>query len=116
MTGQPQAAPRGPTGVVMSLRALLATFLCLSLVGGVAYAQPKAKAPKKPRRVYIVDRLAPGATIIQPIGPAGWSPLYGMLKDRFGVTWVVDLEVMHCPLDAQRGCCAIHVGQQHAEQ
>jgi len=31
--------------------------------------------------------------VIQPIGPAGWSPLYGMLKDKFGVTWVVDLEV-----------------------
>jgi PhnB protein len=39
------------------------------------------------------EKLAAGATIIQPIGPAGWSPLYGMLKDRFGVTWVADLEV-----------------------
>ena len=38
-------------------------------------------------------KLASGAAVIQPIGPAGWSPLYGMLKDRFGVTWVVDLEV-----------------------
>ena len=38
-------------------------------------------------------RLAAGATVIQPIGAAGWSPLYGMLKDRFGVTWVVDREV-----------------------
>lgn len=39
--------------------------------------------------------LAAGATIIQPIGPAGWSPLYGMLKDRFGITWVMDIEVAH---------------------
>jgi len=39
------------------------------------------------------EKLAAGATIIQPIGPAGWSPLYGMLKDRFGVTWVLDVEV-----------------------
>lgn len=38
-------------------------------------------------------KLAPGATIVQPLGPAGWSPLYGMLQDRFGVTWVLDLEV-----------------------
>lgn len=41
----------------MSLRALLVAVLCTSLVGGVAFAQPKARAPKKPRRVYIVDRV-----------------------------------------------------------
>lgn len=39
------------------------------------------------------EKLAAGATIMQPIGPAAWSPLYGMLKDQFGVTWVLDLEV-----------------------
>ncbi len=39
------------------------------------------------------EKLATGSTVIQPIGPAGWSPLYGMLRDRFGITWVVDLEV-----------------------
>lgn len=39
------------------------------------------------------EKLAADATIIHPIGPAAWSPLYGMLKDKFGVTWVVDLEV-----------------------
>ena len=36
--------------------------------------------------------LADGATILQPIGPSAWSLLYGMLTDRFGVTWIVDLE------------------------
>lgn len=41
------------------------------------------------------ERLAEGATIIQPLAPAGWSPLYGMLKDRFGVTWVLDIEVAY---------------------
>ncbi|WP_433385467.1 VOC family protein [Actinoplanes sp. CA-142083] len=35
--------------------------------------------------------LAEGATIVQDLGPAGWSPLYGMLTDRFGVTWVLDV-------------------------
>eukprot|EP01036_Dinobryon_divergens_P060008 gene60008-80029_t len=30
--------------------------------------------------------LSDGATIVQPIGPAGFSPLYGMLRDRFGIT------------------------------
>jgi len=35
--------------------------------------------------------LAQGATIRQALGPAPWSPLYGMLEDRFGIVWVLDL-------------------------
>ena len=38
------------------------------------------------------EKLAADATILQPLGPAGWSPLYGMLKDRFGISWVLDVE------------------------
>ncbi|PPH44019.1 bleomycin resistance protein [Rathayibacter sp. AY1C9] len=37
--------------------------------------------------------LSEGAAIVVPLAPAAWSPLYGMLRDRFGVTFVVDLEV-----------------------
>lgn len=36
--------------------------------------------------------LADGATILQPIGPSPWSAAYGMLTDRFGVTWILDVE------------------------
>lgn len=36
-------------------------------------------------------KLADGATIMQPLSPAPWAPLYGMLKDRFGVVWVVSV-------------------------
>lgn len=35
--------------------------------------------------------LAQGASIVYPLAPAKWSPLYGMLKDRFGVVWLVDV-------------------------
>ena len=41
------------------------------------------------------DKLAEGATVIQGLAPAGWSPLYGMLKDRFGITWVLDVAVAY---------------------
>ncbi|MEU6741476.1 VOC family protein [Streptosporangium sandarakinum] len=37
------------------------------------------------------QRLSAGAAVIQPLGPAQWAPLYGMLKDRFGVVWVLDV-------------------------
>lgn len=35
--------------------------------------------------------LAEGAEILQPLGPSAWSPLYGMLRDRFGITWIIDV-------------------------
>ncbi|MGW0762637.1 VOC family protein [Streptomyces sp. NPDC002814] len=37
------------------------------------------------------EKLSDGADIVQPLEPAQWAPLYGMLTDRFGVTWVVDV-------------------------
>ena len=39
------------------------------------------------------DRLADGASVVAPLAPSAWAPLYGMLTDRFGVTWVLDVEV-----------------------
>lgn len=41
------------------------------------------------------DKLSHGGSVIQPMGPAGFSPLYGMLKDKFGVTWVLDIQVAY---------------------
>lgn len=37
------------------------------------------------------DKLSDDATVLQSLAPAQWAPLYGMLKDRFGVTWVMDV-------------------------
>ena len=36
-------------------------------------------------------RLAEGASVLQELAPSPWAPAYGMLTDRFGVTWVVDV-------------------------
>lgn len=36
-------------------------------------------------------RLSEGSTVVVELGPAGWAPLYGMLTDPFGVTWVLDV-------------------------
>jgi PhnB protein len=40
-------------------------------------------------------KLADGATVLRPLEKAQWSPLYGMLKDRFGVVWVLDVAVQY---------------------
>lgn len=33
------------------------------------------------------DALAVGAVIVEPLAPSAWSAGFGMLTDRFGVTW-----------------------------
>lgn len=37
------------------------------------------------------DALCGSSTIIRPLEPATWATLYEMVKDRFGVTWVLDV-------------------------
>jgi PhnB protein len=37
------------------------------------------------------DGLADGATVLQPLEKAPWGGSFGMLKDRFGVTWLVNI-------------------------
>lgn len=43
----------------------------------------------------IWDALADGADVIDPLAASPWSPGFGMLTDRFGVTWVVDVQPAH---------------------
>ena len=43
------------------------------------------------------DKLSHGAIIVQALAPAQWAPLYGMLKDQFGITWVVDVVSQYNP-------------------
>ncbi|MBF4463200.1 MULTISPECIES: VOC family protein [unclassified Rathayibacter] len=37
------------------------------------------------------DALAIGATIVEPLTASAWSAGFGMLTDRFGVTWSVSV-------------------------
>jgi PhnB protein len=37
------------------------------------------------------EKLARGATVLQDLMPSPWAPAYGMLTDRFGITWVIDV-------------------------
>lgn len=38
------------------------------------------------------DGLAVGATVVEPLAASAWSAGFGMLTDRFGVTWVLDVQ------------------------
>ena len=37
------------------------------------------------------DKLSDGADLVEKFGPSQWSPGFGMLTDRFGVTWILDV-------------------------
>jgi PhnB protein len=37
------------------------------------------------------EKLIVGGTVVIPLAPAAWSPLYGMVKDKFGVTFVMNV-------------------------
>lgn len=37
------------------------------------------------------ERLSEGASVIEPLAASAWSAGFGMLTDRFGVTWVLDV-------------------------
>lgn len=35
------------------------------------------------------NALADGGQVSMPLGPTFWSPCYGMVQDRFGLSWMV---------------------------
>ena len=41
------------------------------------------------RRAF--DKLAEGGSVQLPLGQTFWSPLFGMIEDKFGVGWMVGL-------------------------
>lgn len=45
----------------------------------------------------VFEGLSDGGTVTMPLGETFWSPCFGMCTDRFGVSWMVDVEA---PADA----------------
>ena len=43
----------------------------------------------------VFHELAKGGTITMPLAPAFWSKTFGMLTDRFGVSWAVNGEALN---------------------
>ena len=37
------------------------------------------------------DGLVVGAAVVEAFGPAQWAPAFGMLTDKYGVTWILDV-------------------------
>ena len=47
--------------------------------------------PTEKEAGLVFDALAQGGQISLPLGKTFWSPCFGMLKDRFGLGWMVSV-------------------------
>lgn len=41
----------------------------------------------------VFDSLSEGGQVTMPLGKTFWSPLFGMVTDRFGVNWMITLPI-----------------------
>lgn len=39
--------------------------------------------------------LSAGASVVEPLAASAWTPGFGMLTDRFGVTWILDVAAVY---------------------
>lgn len=46
----------------------------------------------------IFARLAEGGEVVMPFAPTFWSAGFGMVTDRFGVPWMINVSEDNCPL------------------
>lgn len=58
----------------------------------VAYTAPDAEAVQR-----TFDALAVGGEVTMPVGSTFFSPAFGMLTDRFGVSWMIDTFSLDAP-------------------
>jgi len=49
--------------------------------------------PEKARAIF--DALADGGQVVLPLQQTDWSPLYGIVTDKFGVTFQVNVPAEH---------------------
>lgn len=57
--------------------------------GGFALSLP---APDVPTAERLFAALAEGGAVRMPLAPTFWSPAFGLLTDRFGVPWMVNVD------------------------
>lgn len=41
------------------------------------------------------DNLSQGGTVVMPLEKTYWAEAFGMLKDKFGISWMVNCEAPH---------------------
>ena len=93
----PGAAPAGAENLIMhgQFSAGGATIMGADMPGnppeGMGSPSVFHGAANAEAAAAVFAALAEGGQIILPLGQTFWSPCFGMLKDRFGTTWMITL-------------------------
>jgi PhnB protein len=75
---------------------LMASDACGATTGFNGFSLSVAVTTEAEARRYF-DALAAGGTITMPLTRTFWSPCFGMVTDRFGLSWMVCVTVPAAP-------------------
>lgn len=81
------ALPLGVGGQMLMGTDVLAPHAAGFVVGTNTYIHLETNGPDEARRVF--DGLGEGGAIEMPLAQVEWAELYGIVRDRFGVQWMV---------------------------
>lgn len=93
----PGTAPAGAEDLIMhgQFSAGGSTLMAADMPGnpsdGMASPSVFHGAANAETAVRVFAALSEGGQIILPLGQTFWSPCFGMLKDRFGTSWMITL-------------------------
>lgn len=93
----PGTAPAGAENLIMhgQFSAGGSTLMAADMPGnppdGMASPSVFHGAANAEAAAAVFAALSEGGQIILPLGQTFWSPCFGMLKDRFGTTWMITL-------------------------
>lgn len=96
-TAQSGTAPAGAENLIMhgQFSADGSTLMGADMPGnppdGMASPSVFHGAANAEAAARVFAALSEGGQIILPLGQTFWSPCFGMLKDRFGTTWMITL-------------------------
>lgn len=94
----PGALPPGSENRVMHSELQIGSSVVMATDGGAedaggvfkGFALALAPADEAEARKAF-DALAAGGTVVMPLSRTFWSPCFGMLTDRFGVRWMINV-------------------------
>ena len=49
-------------------------------------------AGQRARLTEVFDKLSDGGSTSMPLGEAPWGALFGMLTDRYGISWLINID------------------------
>lgn len=101
--GTPPGAPAQPKDGIMHARMSLGQTEIMASDAPAERYQPMRSAylslnvdsTEEAERIYAA--LADGAEIFMPLASTFFSPRFAMLRDRFGVSWMINTEAPHQP-------------------